>query len=126
MCPQIAPKLSTAYNLWYVAPMNTLLFWVGGVDALGLVTLVASLFVQWSTALRIRSYSELETALRELNLQVGDLSDHIERKETRERVRKMRDGRAAAAAAPTPELPLSGPDLKSALRRKAMALNGHG
>lgn len=100
--------------------MDVLLFWVGGALAVGTVLLACSLAVQWRTASRIRPYAELQTELRETQLQLADLADHIERKETRERVRRLRD---AKTDKPNGELQLQVPsdprELKRALRRKA-------
>lgn len=109
--------------------MDVFLFWVGGVEALAVVTLAVSAVVLWRAASKIRPYEELETALRETHLQLSDLVEHVERKETRERVRKMRDGRAARemAAAVTDEVPQPGtPGFKQLLRRKAMAMKANG
>jgi len=102
--------------------VNTLLFWVGGVEAISLVTLAITVIVQWRTASKIRPYDELTTAIREVAIQVSDISDFVERKETRERVRRMRDARAAkdapvdVDAEPAP----GSPEHKMWLRRKML------
>jgi hypothetical protein len=100
--------------------MDTLLFWVGGLEALALVSLVVSGFVQWLTASRLRPHAELQTALLELEQQFADLTDHLTRKESRERVRKMRDGREAQLTLTAPIVPPVGTvEYKQWLRKQA-------
>lgn len=100
--------------------MEALFFWVGGAAIAGIVTTIVSLAVQWQTVLKIEPVSKLATELRETQLQLSDLAEHIERKETRERVRRMRDGREAAKnGAETPPPPGS-PEYKAYLRRLAL------
>ena len=106
--------------------METLFFWVGGATVLGIVTLVASLLVQWNTVLRLRPHQELQTSVREIEQQLDDLTDHLTRKESRERVRKMRDGREAKNAPLDEQAPLPGsPGFKDHLRRLAMMKKGN-
>jgi hypothetical protein len=103
--------------------METLFFWVGGAVVVGVVTLAASVLVQWRTAMMLRPYQDLVTSIRELDHQVSDLADHFERKETRERVRRLRDSHAKpenTAAAPSPGTP----EFKAHLRRLALAKSG--
>lgn len=100
--------------------METALFWVGGLLALSAVTLAVSAILQWSTALRIRPNQELQTAVSELYTQFADLTDFIQRKEARERVRKMRDGREAKKdETEDAEPPRGTPEHKAWLRRRA-------
>lgn len=109
--------------------MAVLLYWVGGAELVALVTLAVTALVQWRGAMRMQPYDALVTSLRETQLQLADLADHVERKETRDRVRKMRDSREDKQLPLDQPLPQPGtPEFKAALRRKAMAarLNGHG
>lgn len=98
--------------------MEAALFWVGAALVLCAVTTTITAAVTWNAARRVEPNEKLQTALRELDRDLADLSDHIVRKENRERTRKMRDGREAAAAAPAEPQPGT-PEHKNFLRAVA-------
>lgn len=98
--------------------MEAALFWVGAALVLCAVALIVAAIVTWNAARRIEPNEKLQTALRELDRDLADLSDHIVRKENRERTRKMRDGREAAAATPAEPAPGT-PEHKQFLRSVA-------
>lgn len=83
---------------------------------LALVSVVCTAVVLWRT----QHPAAVGTAVRELQLQVADIADFVERKATRERVRKMREGREAAASDGA-QLQPGTPEYKAALRQLARA-----
>ena len=104
--------------------MQQLLFWVGVAAVLGLAVSIITTAVTLMIARRIEPNDKLQSEVRSLSNDFDDLVDHINRKETRDRVRKMRDGKAAKDAQPDPDAePLRGtPEHKAWLRRRAARL----
>lgn len=102
--------------------MQQLLFWVGVASILGMVVSIITTTVTMMIARRIEPNDKLQSEVRALSNDFDDLVDHINRKETRDRVRKMRDGKAAKEAEVEVEAePLRGtPEHKAWLRRRAM------
>jgi hypothetical protein len=96
--------------------VQALLSWVGGAVLLGLVTVWITAVVLIAAARKVEPNAKLQSELRALENDFADLTDHITRKESRERVRKMRDGREAAAPAIPP---LGTAEHKEYLRRLA-------
>lgn len=103
-----------------VRPHMTPEVWAGVSVALALVSLACTCVVLWRT----QHPAALGTRVRELELQLADVADYVERRDTRERVRKMRDGRAAAAAqnatAPEPGTPEYKAALRAVARQKGL------
>lgn len=86
----------------------------GAVCVLALVTSTVSLWLHH----RVGSVRELESRLRQQELDLHELFDTVEKWTRRDRVRRLRDGQAAALE--QPQLPQPGtPEYKVYLRRKA-------
>lgn len=101
--------------------MEQLLFWVGVAAVTGLVAAIGTTIVTLAVARRIEPNEKLQSELRALGSDFEDLVDHIQRRETRQRVQKMRDGRAAKDEQLGDVEPERGtPEHKAWLRRRAM------
>jgi hypothetical protein len=87
--------------------------WAGVLAVLTVVSTVCTVLV----LLRTQHPASVSTRVRELELQVADIADFVERRATRERVRNMREGREKNAVPPAPE-PGSA-EYKTALRQLA-------
>jgi len=112
--------VSTGYpQLWHRTSVETAIFWVGGLLTLSAVALIVSALVQAYTAHRIRPNAELQADLAAMYTQLADLSDFVQRKDTRERVRRLRDNREAAKDGPPAPQPGT-PEFKAHLRRIAL------
>ena len=98
--------------------MEAALLWVGAALVLCAVATTVAAVVTWNAARRIQPNENLQTAVRELDRDLADLSDHIVRKENRERTRKMRDGREAKEQE-QPVLVPGTPEHKNFLRQVA-------
>jgi hypothetical protein len=70
------------------------------------VTVWVTAILTVAAARKIEPNAKLQSELRALENDFSDLVDHVTRKENRDRVRKMRDGREAKSA--EPEVPQSG------------------
>lgn len=82
---------------------------------LALVTAAVSLYLH----LRTGSLHELVSHVRQLDLDVHEAFDVIEKWTRRDRVRRLREGRENADTPNQPERPLSPAELKAALRARA-------
>lgn len=99
--------------------METLLFWVGVAVATGTVALIVATAVTWSFWARLAPNVELQREIRTLAHEFSDFVDIVERRQTRERVRKMRDGKEAAQPADVTAQPGT-PEYKAMLRRQLL------
>lgn len=87
-------------------------------SVLALISSVVSLVIHSRTG----SSHQLQSAVRQLTLDVQEVFDRVEHWTRRDRVRKMRDGRESSAAAENP-LPLTPAEAKIALRRRLYSGN---
>lgn len=90
--------------------------WAGVSVVLALVSAVCTVLV----LLRTSHPASMSARVQQLELQLADVADFVERKDTRERVRRMREGRERAAGGNATEAPAPGtPEYKAALRALA-------
>lgn len=92
------------------------LFWIG--LSLSLVAIVSSVVSLWQVY-RDGSFHELRSLVRQIDLDLHELFDTVEKWTRRDRVRRLREGREAAGEVQQ-ALPLPGTkEYKSMLRSKA-------
>lgn len=89
--------------------------WAGVSVVLSIVTTVCTVLV----LLRTSHPASVSARVQQLELQLADVADFVERKDTRERVRRMREGRERAGVAEAPQP--GTPEFKAALRQVARA-----